>query len=238
MRTRLPVTINLSRSALSWPAKRRKLTFPAVLIAVAVLSWNAIPPVVSAATITYYLDRTTPGQFRVLAQASAGDNFGIASYSVPLTGSITSIDHISPNTQFAQRADFVGGPAGFTNSRSADQSATLSASQDLITPTPHIIRGFGQEDSSFVEEGLEPLGAGDQFDWGVPLLIATGTSTGPVDFDRTSLEFSAVVLSTSSGAPTTEDANWQLVVIPEPASIVLASILLTVSLGIRRRRRP
>jgi hypothetical protein len=103
-----------------------------------------------AATVVFILDWGAhgPGTFDILAEASFGDNGGIASYGVVLTGPITSLDHKSPKSLAVQGpAGF--GPAGFTVLRTPDDVTTLRASQDTITPTPHLIYGFGQEASSF-----------------------------------------------------------------------------------------
>jgi hypothetical protein len=155
----------------------------------------------SAATVNIWLDPAAPaGTFRVLAQASAGDNFGIASYGIPLNGTITALDHLSPNTFFASTPG--PGPAGFTSLRSPDGQALITGSQDTITPTPNLIRGFGQDDSSFAEKGVTPGAPPEQPDWGLPLLMATGTSDGPVTIDDTSVNFLANVFSAASGVAT------------------------------------
>ena len=63
----------------------------------ALLIGGLITSSASAATVTFSLDLTgAPGTFTLTAGASAGDNAGMASYGVPLTGPILTLDHRSP----------------------------------------------------------------------------------------------------------------------------------------------
>lgn len=130
---------------------------------------------VSAATVTFTLDLTgAPGTFTLRAAASAGDNSGITTYGVPLSGPILTVDHRSPNAVASGNFQ----PAGFTNLRSLDGLASISASQPL-PPNPNQITGFGQTASDWVTKlGGPPLGSPDPTadnPWAVPLVIATGT---------------------------------------------------------------
>ena len=66
----------------------------------------------SAASVTFILDLTgAPGTFTLSASASLGDNGGISSYGIPLTGPITSLNHRSP---YAISASTFA-PTGFSN---------------------------------------------------------------------------------------------------------------------------
>lgn len=153
----------------------------------------------SAATVNFVLDLTgAAGTFTLRASASAGDNSGIATYGVPLTGPILTLDHRSPNAVAASNFQ----PAGFTNLRSADSPGTISASQPLA-PNPNQITGFGQTGSNWAEKlGAAPLGKPDATSddpWLAPLVIATGTYTvGGLKpgFDSASADLLANVFAT------------------------------------------
>lgn len=174
------------------------------------------------------LDSDGPNTWSLIIQDFSLSNYGhvthrgIASFSIPLLN-VTSVQNVTPWI-FADESNFQ--PAGFSEVRSGPNNSVVTGSQKLVpTPTPNIIYGFGQVDSSFAEEGysvLPTLGPDEyaQLDWGVPLLLATGTygSVAP-EVDYSSVELYVVVFD-----------------IPEPASIVMAALGALGLMGFTRRR--
>ena len=193
----------------------------------------------NAANVTVILDLSVPGTFDVRLSDSLGDNTGIASYGIPVTGVLDSLDHNSVNSPFAQDAAFVGGSAGFSFLRSADGVALLGASQDTITPTPHLINGFGQTASDFASEGLNPVGgAPDGTAWDAELLIGSGTYSGAepgIDMDPQGGIFVNVFLPGGS-IEAAEQLDLVIRRIPEPGTIALAGLGLIGIFASRRRK--
>src|SRR4051794_11152562 len=109
---------------------RTKLLLFAVTLADGCLSASAV----SAASVTFKLSLGgAPGTFTVSASTSAGDNAGLASYSIPLSGSVLTLDHRAPYVINA--ANFA--PAGFSLFRSPDitqatLNPTISGAQDVV----------------------------------------------------------------------------------------------------------
>src|SRR5262249_11530013 len=104
------------------------------------------------------------GTYQLFAQVSQGDNYGISAFSIPVLG-VSSILNRAPR---AIIADDDGFPAGFTLARSANNQVVipggflLGGAQDSATPTPWLIRGFGQTAGSFITDPIiagKPLGA-------------------------------------------------------------------------------
>jgi hypothetical protein len=160
-----------------------------------------LPLNASAATVNYSLDLSVPGSFALKAQTSLGDNAGLAYYSVPLSGNVLTLNHRSPVT--LNLTDFSS--IGFSLLRSHDNPPAFDqqvlASQDFISaPLANLIYGFGQEASSFAAKGYTTLGGiidptSDQ-SWSAPLVLATGTYSGPLSINRNSPNFSASVFTT------------------------------------------
>jgi hypothetical protein len=113
-----------------------------------------------------------------LASVDTGDNFGLSGYSIPIQGVSTTLNR-APRTVVA---DDDGFPSGFTLARSANNGVVIPGGfliggfQDTATPTPWLIRGYGQNPSSFAAElPGQPLGAPTtQTSWAAPLLLAEG----------------------------------------------------------------
>ena len=128
----------------------------------------------SAATVTFTLDLSgAAGTFTLTAGASAGDNGGIASYGIPLTG-VATLNHRSPF--IVSSANFA--PSGFSNLRSADDVANVFAGQALTGPAANYLYGIGQSPNSFAGLGIPKAGAPDPTAdevWVAPVVIATGT---------------------------------------------------------------
>jgi hypothetical protein len=121
-----------------------------------------------------------PGTYNVYAEANTDDNYGIASYQISIRN-VTSAIHRAPRT--IVDPEDTADVAGFTLLRSLNNGDVAAggfdvhASQDNITPTPHLITGFGQQASSFAAK-LPGHAFGPpqtQTTWGTPLLLFEGT---------------------------------------------------------------
>jgi len=193
---------------------------------------------VQASTVTFELliDEDGPGTFNLYG--STVDSFGIASYGVPLTGGILSIDHNSPNG-LSQLG--LSGSVGFTVLRSADGVANLVAGQDTVTPTPHIVKGFGQSGGDLATApGVSFLLISEQATYSAPLLLASGTYAGlQPGFNLLSVDLGANVF-TDGGSTTTAneiaDIATSVSVVPEPSSIILGACAGLALLAVSRRR--
>jgi hypothetical protein len=184
-----------------------------VLCVVALAGLVLLPSVASAAKIQYILDTSVAGQFKVFAQSdpSGGAHGGIATYGIPLVGA-TTISHVSPAAGLASNAANppAFGPAGFTEVRSLADVTPIAAGQNVVTPTPHLIYGFGQEANSFEGLGLTPVGPPPTGPtWEAKLLIAEGTHGGTIDFDRENVNLLADVFM-AAGNPQLTAAELQL----------------------------
>src|SRR5688572_5059598 len=172
--------------------------------AISILAFFVAASSASAALVRFDLEFDSfTHTFEIYAEALGSDNFGLASYNLLLNGTITSLDHRSPNLVFANGPNGAG-PAGFTLFRSADNAATLGASQDTVAPTPNLIKGFGQTANSFAGLGMTPLvPTTDPVSWDARLLIASGTYTGSnPTFNVGSVEVFAHVFSSAQGTGT------------------------------------
>jgi hypothetical protein len=201
---------------------------------------------VLAATITYTLDLSVPNAFSLTA-ATTADNGGIDRYSIPLVGSVSTVDHRTPYAVAAGDLQ----SAGFSRLRSDDVLSgavdpTIVAGQSGTTP--HTIYNFGQEPSNFIAEGITPIGFPDPTSdaaWTVPLLIARGTydsTSGSLSF-RNSVTLLGSVY-TAEGSTETMTATIETIVIPpvpEPASASLLALCALIAAqtilarGLRRR---
>jgi hypothetical protein len=172
----------------------------AALVGAGLLASSAL-----AANVHYTLDLTgAAGTFSLFAEApAAADNFGIASYGLVLTGPILTFAHDSTKSLAAQGPGGFGA-AGFTSLRSADNVPIILASQDTITPTPNLIRGFGQEASSFAAKSItsfDPTAEGTT--WAQEMLIGSGTYTvggGEPGFNQTSFDTFSNVFPAAQGS--------------------------------------
>jgi hypothetical protein len=124
------------------------------------------------------------GTWDLYARTSFGDNFGIASYKVSLLNT-TSILHRSPRARLSPDPAGIDPdqePAGFTLLRTANNVNPIHASQDTVSPTPYLVKRFGQMAGSFASlfpttnEFLQT----NQTTWGSAILIAEGTYSGVV----------------------------------------------------------
>jgi hypothetical protein len=158
------------------------------LLALVVMAVTAASASADLVTLTMIKDPTAlgctgctlsgPGTYQLFAETSAGDNFGLSGFSIPVIG-VSSILNRSPRTIIA---DDDGFPSGFTLARSATNAVPITGGfllggfQDTATPTPWLVRGFGQEANSFATKfPAQPFGAPTtQPDWAARLLLAEG----------------------------------------------------------------
>jgi hypothetical protein len=164
-----------------------------VLVGIAVAAWASQ---VGAANVNFTLvydsddlgcDGCTQsglGTYQVFAEADSGDNFGVASYAVTVQN-VTSALHRASRAS-VQDADENVSPIGFTLLRSNNNQDVVPggfqvhASQDNVTPSPYLVRGFGQSGGDFAslvnpsDILLAPL---TQTSWGSPLLLFEGAYT-------------------------------------------------------------
>jgi hypothetical protein len=223
-----------------------------------------------AANVTFklYLGQYAqgPGTFKLTATASQGDNFGISRYGVELVDNtnvsrgILTVNHNSLRASSIQNANGEG-PAGFTLLRTADLLATAddrdeytpTGTQDLVTPTPHLIRGFGLEPGSIATNLIQPaigtVAEGDNWgNAGSPNLIspptpgefeiARGTSAGGVRFFSfpTAATF-AGVFSEPTGIATEAATVERILIVPEPAAMATSCLGLVGFIAAARLAR-
>jgi hypothetical protein len=181
--------------------------------ALAIIASHVLAASAPAATVTYILDLfTTPGSFTLWAGVSDGDNQGLVSFSVPLIGTVTNLNNVSPFT--VNSANFA--PLGFDQLRTPgapDPAAgplvnpIIRGSQNVASgPLANLVAGFGQEASSWAAKGYSLAGFPDattDIAWGgTPLLVdigccdhpirlATGNYTGELNIDRQSPNLAA-----------------------------------------------
>jgi hypothetical protein len=215
----------------------------------------------SAATVTFTLDFTAGwGQFILYAETSAGDNAGLASYSVALKNALTVNHHSLRNAAAESYDGALRGPVGFTQSRSADDTnpaignVLIQGSQDTVTPTPFIIYGLGQTGGDLASRGIITAGSKEGDPWAAKMVIATGTwdprnlsdyrnlpgidATAPLTAsifkNRGSLDIESAQIYTLPWPPFFPD---DLPTFPEPSSGCLALIAAATATQVTRRAR-
>jgi len=211
----------------------------ASLIAVAMVAGSSA----QAATITYQLVIQPGNTFSLYASDSLGDNGGLATFGVPLSGNITTINNTAPFGQFGASPGG-SGEIGFSQFRSADGNpagpTTVTGGQLTVpTPTPLIIHGFGQTAGNLATTASFGIfGLQEQTVYGSPLLLATGSYTGATPgFNTSSLDLIANVFTDAQATSTfAAQVLTQVVPIPEPSTFVLAGLGLAGILAVRRRR--
>lgn len=206
----------------------------ALLSAVFSVSAYAAPTV----TFSLYPNQSGPNTFNLYASASLGDNAGIAFYGIPLLN-ISSVDHKSP----IANALFAGPPffstLGFNLLRSADNAATVLASQDTINASSPLIYGMGQTSGNLAAyPGVTSLLPGsEQPAYSAPLLIASGTYSGALPaFNLNSVDLVANVFVSNTSRQVIA-ADVRAVVVPEAESVAMVGIACLCVIGYSVRRR-
>lgn len=156
----------------------------AMILGIALAAISMAKPA-TAAWYIYHLNQNPAAGTWQLSLGVSFDNGGIASYRIPIEGEITSLNHQSARAGAAENADgSLSGSVGFTQLRSADGiaevSKTLTGGQDVVTPTPFIIYGYGQSAGNWntVAGGpITPLGSNEGNNWLSRPIIASGTMT-------------------------------------------------------------
>jgi MYXO-CTERM domain-containing protein len=180
------------------------------------------------------------GTWQLSMWASPIGNAGIASYSIPLTGQVTALDHKSPRAGAAENVDgSLSGSLGFTLFRSADgisdASKKVAGSQDNIAPTPFLIYGYGQTAGNWasVPGSPTPLGSNEGNNWLAKPIIASGTMAvgSTVKIDRASVDLVANLFVSVDSLEVMPAG-----ISPEPASGGMAMMALLAATAIRRRR--
>jgi hypothetical protein len=201
----------------------------------------------SAQTATFTLDRTShdqaSGSFQLRITISDGQNAGIASYGVKLTGDIT-FDHRAPGIASANGSAGNGEPAGFTLFRTADRAnpaagLLVTASQDTVTPTPYIYYGVGRSDGNVLTSPTHgPITiatAGDQTqnaDYAASFVIGTGTWSGqPPAFDQDNAD-NGVQVFTADDALDTQAADLAFELLPRPEPTQTLAVPATTPAGL------
>ena len=192
-----------------------------------------------AATVTYTLsiDDAGPGTFSLFAEASAGDNAGLATFGVPLTGDLTSADNL---TLFGLgQTATASGLAGFSSLRSSDGSTAVRGAQDTITPSPFIYFGVGQTAGTAATSPTNgpitfiPLDMTQILAYSAMYQLAAGTydtNGSRPGFNTASPDLLANVFTGNGLA--VEAATIVTQIIPEPASLAL--LLFGTPLLLRR----
>jgi hypothetical protein len=198
----------------------------------------------NAATVQFILcnDRDAagtfaPGQFRITAKVSLGDNGGLSGYGMDLLGGILTLDNRSPRDVTALTSS-QDGPTGFTLSRSADNVIPrfITGYQDSLSEDAIMVYGFGQQANSFANLGISVGGSTlEQPAWDAELLLATGTYVGvKPSFNPVSPHGTANVFVNSTTRQVKRPEHIERFVCPEPTTVGLTVAML---LGLPKMRR-
>jgi len=186
-----------------------------VLLVAGVLGANSTS---YASTVTYTLDiDPIGGNFQLFAEASSGDNWGLASFQVELLNIDFPVDLLAPLSTFEPGGIPI---EGFTQNR-VDSMNPVAAFQNTFSGTgAGIVYGFGQTAGAL---SSPPANTFVQQNYDAKLLLAQGTFNplGPIpDFGNTGAQVFDNNLGVDTHAPTIVTA----VIIPEPSFIALAML--------------
>jgi len=213
--------------------------------------------------VTYSLDiHVDDGTFKLYGEASLGDNSGIASISVPLTGSITSFVNEAPKGSFGTISPFNVSELGFKELRASNDGIKeidgvfrVLTSVSLSLTDSIVVFGFGQEDGSLESKFNEldsdgRVGANDEYlseavTYKARLLLASGTYDLAGDQPTWNSNTTDLVANVFSNQATFGDYRFVIAQIntetniigevPEPASLVMLGIGSLLLAGRRRR---
>jgi len=201
---------------------------------------------VHASTITYTMTTPTSTTWALTAATSAGDNFGLDYYVVPVTGALT-ISHVNVSPKISDIDNGVN--YGFSFARSADTVPTITAAQDS-TGGGSPVFGIGQSAGVLrtIADNAHPGStiAGGKPDsngtYASPVVLATGTNAvgAPPVIGAAATGFvfttnSAAAAFGAGGFVTPTSVSIVQAAVPEPGTIALIGLGLVGCLGFRRR---
>ena len=216
---------------------RNKLTsvcLPLLCLAV----WGIAARSASAATVTYtmIIDSAGPGTWEVRADASQGDNWGLALVSVPLVNVNFPVSLELPWIQYLDGGVKEEGMNQFP----VDNASPIGATQDLSN-VPLLVYGLGQSAGVLSSTGTfaDSSTGADNVAYDASLLIATGTyNTEGAAPGFGGGSASANVFPGQGGEnPIFAAVEFNTVVVPEPGALLLCAIGFLSMMIARRRRR-
>lgn len=217
-----------------------------------------------AAVVTYTLSLNdngkgvvTPGSYAIYASDSAGDNFGLASILVDISGETTVTNRLPSATYSDSNGDINGGngiPSGFTFARSGiSVTDFIGGGVDSSVTMTYFVMGFGQTGGNLgvipptldTKSSVQPAAsfAGTSGVYWAPLVVATGTFTdapvwgGGSTASIYTQDVSGIVTNGAGATPSQQDATVvvrTVDLVPEPASL---GVLALGGLALLARRR-
>jgi hypothetical protein len=202
----------------------------------------AICGVANAATVTYWVEVPSAGNYEVKCSVSTSDNYGLSLYYVDLEG-VDTVVNDGPLVQYWATLPPPGGWAnyiGFVLFRSGTGTIPpepLGGSQDNVSSprTTVQIRGVGQNAIDMATDYPPPLGYTFQYtpsdgQVAADALLGHGTFSGDTPtINAASSE--AVVFSEASG----DDVEYATVVVPAPEPATVGLMALGLFALLRRR---